>query len=346
MSARTRGIGALLALLAGCGSPSCAGRPPAPTDAGPPAAPPTSTTEAGTEDEVETKSDDTSPLAVRIEELRRGGRRQVPYLPPTEAEERAYRAWVAAVARAAASGAEPPREAPEGFTLQRVEDLWVLAEQGGRRRGAGVVVLRPGAAAPLLVEAPHSFFDQGTLPVALACFREHRARALLVNTVYRYRSREAAAGGDDAEERSKDVPSDVAHAPSSFFLAAHEALLALAPGAAALQLHGFDGARVQGVDLILSAAASNADVKSVAARVRAVLGDAPVRTFPDEVRVLGGVTNVEAQSSRRANAPFVHAEMSNALRRRLVHDAELRRRFVAALAPIAAASEGASGGDR
>ncbi len=42
---------------------------------------------------------------------------------------------------------------------------------------------------PLIVEAPHTFFDRGTLPVALAIFEAQRARALILNTSHRYGGR-------------------------------------------------------------------------------------------------------------------------------------------------------------
>ncbi len=70
-------------------------------------------------------------------------------------------------------------------------------------RRAAAVVLRVGAAVPLIVEAPHTFFDQGTLPVALAIFEAQRARALIVNTSHRYgggpNPRDASADDDGAE---------------------------------------------------------------------------------------------------------------------------------------------------
>jgi hypothetical protein len=272
-------------------------------------------------------SDGAPALAERLEALRKGGRHNVEYVPPGRDEEKEYGQWLLAVARAAIAGETPTAAPPPGFVLERVHDLWLLAEAPDRRRGAGAVAVRIGAAAPVLVEAPHTFFDMGTLPVALAAFDAGRCRALLVNTVYRYASGEPVGGDDDG---AVHAASDVAHAPSSFFLAAHRALLGLEPRPAAVQLHGFADQRAHGADVILSASATTAPLDAAGARLRSVLGDA-VRLFPAEVSVLGGLTNVQAAASRDAGAPFLHVEMSRTLRDRLTADEALRRRAGAAL---------------
>jgi hypothetical protein len=269
-------------------------------------------------------------LAARLEELRRGGRRDIPYRPPEPAEERAYSDWVLAVARAATAGEDPSAALPPpGFVLERIHDMWLLAEVHEQRRGAGAVVLRPGAASPVLVEAPHTFFDVGTLPIALAAFDAGRCRALLINTVHRYASRrgDVDTGSDDDDG---GVVSDVAHAPSSFFLAAHRVLLGSAPPLRTVQLHGFADDKAPGADLILSASGTGGPVDAVATRLREVLGEG-VRRYPQDVRILGGTKNVQAAASREAAAPFLHVEMSRSLRDRLVNDADLRRRVGAAL---------------
>ncbi|MGK3992954.1 hypothetical protein [Sorangium sp. So ce1024] len=146
-------------------------------------------------------------LGEQIAPLRKGGRRLIAE-PPDDAVDATYVAWVAA-AGLAARNQQPPPAPPPGFALRAIpgRDLWVLSEEvkdKERRRGAAAVVLRTGAAAPLLVEAPHTFFDRGTLPIALAVFEVQRARALLINTSHRYggRPKPGDAAGDDegAEE--------------------------------------------------------------------------------------------------------------------------------------------------
>ncbi|WP_437331573.1 hypothetical protein [Sorangium sp. So ce394] len=150
----------------------------------------------------------------QIAPLRKGGRHLIAE-PPNDAEEAAYIMWIAA-AGVAAQSRQPPPAAPPGFALRAVpgRDLWVLSEDDSRRRGAAAVVLRTGAAAPLIVEAPHTFFDQGTLPIALAIFEAQRARALIVNTSHRYGGgpKPSNAVGDDEGEGTGGASADEAAA--------------------------------------------------------------------------------------------------------------------------------------
>ena len=189
-------------------------------------------------------------LRSHIDDLRRGGRDRVAYAPPTPQEAAAYKSWVKRVALAAKLGAPMPSGAPPGFELEALSvapDLWLLAERDAARRGAGAVVLRRGDANNVVIEAPHTFFDQGTLPIALVAFDSQRARGLLVNTVHRFRAamtRAHGAEGDEDEPRAA-VSSDVAHAERSFFLDAHDALLETFPNAT-IQLTGLSRSGLRG----------------------------------------------------------------------------------------------------
>jgi len=266
-------------------------------------------------------------LRARLDELRRGGRDHVPYQPPTADEARLYGEWVRRMAEASRGGALPEEGAPPGFSVEvlpAAPRLWLLVEREGGRRGAGVVVLRRDDASDAMFEAPHTFFDQGTLPIAVVAFESQKARALVINTVHRF--------------RAEHLFSDVAHAQCSFFLAAHEAMLVTFSGLFCVQLHGFSDDAESGARVILSAAGSVARVP--AASVSAVVGDG-VRVYPDDIRKLGGMTNVQASASRRAGAPFLHVEMDRALRDRLVSDEALAARFAGAL--VAPVREGAPG---
>jgi hypothetical protein len=198
------------------------------------------------------------------------------------------------------------------------------------------IAIRAGRAREVAVEAPHTFFDRGTLPIAATAFEAMSARALLVNTVHRYSAlRERPEGmderGDEDEAAAKRSASDVAHAPSSFFQAAHEALLEGVPGIWAIQVHGFHDAAAPGVSVIVSAAGTRADAAGAASACRTRLGDDGVKAYPTEIGILGGLTNVQARSSARAGAPFYHVEIGRSLRDRLGADAAARRRFAEAL---------------
>ncbi|MDC0748204.1 hypothetical protein [Polyangium mundeleinium] len=192
-----------MTLLFGCGAPSCPKSPPAPA-----ACPPS---EAGAMmpqvDEGATKA-----LEERIAKLRKGGRRTVTYKAPTNEEERAYAAWVRDALVAATERKEPPKKAPEGFSLRVLGDVWLLEEARKKKRGAGAIVMRTGRARPILVEAPHTFYDAGTLPIALSVFDAQAARVLLINTVHRYIDKPADAAKDggtkDEKAASKDKDTD------------------------------------------------------------------------------------------------------------------------------------------
>jgi hypothetical protein len=287
-------------------------------------------------DAVEVEGD----LLGRIEPLREGGR-TLEVTPPDEAEERAFQAWVAATvtvaAGAQAKGGSPP--APPGFALTKIPELgvWLLSEDS-RRRGAGAIVLRVGAASPLLVEAPHTFFDQGTLPIAVTFFNVLRARALLVSTAHRYGGKPAPPGDEEegqgeggaAGKRRPPPPSDVAHAERSFFLAAHKALLEALPRPLTVQLHGYQDTSAPDVSAILSAAGTGAGLPALLDPLRAALPEDTIRAYPSEIRKLGGESNVQARASFQSGAPFYHIELSRSLRDRLIADAALRRRVATA----------------
>ncbi|MCC6556180.1 MAG: hypothetical protein IT372_24735, partial [Polyangiaceae bacterium] len=134
------------------------------------------------------EEDEEERVLARLEPRRKGGR-TLQVVPPDEAEERVHEAWILAAARAARRGGSPPA-APPGFKIAVIpgQSAWLLSE-GPERRGAGALVLRVGEAAPVLVEAPHTFFDQGTLQMAASTYAAQRARALLINTAHRYGGR-------------------------------------------------------------------------------------------------------------------------------------------------------------
>ena len=284
-------------------------------------------------------------LSAKLQELRRGGRDTVVYVAPSEEEAEAYRAWIRDAAGRASRGEAPPESAPPGFEIDRTSGgaaVWLLAEKAQHRRGAGAIALRVGPKpTPVIVEAPHTFFDAGTLPIAVAAFQRSGCRALLINTVHRYnpRLRGESSEGDGDEDGTQVSAADVAHTARSFFLVAHEELQAVFPRAIAVQLHGFRDEVERGASVIVSAAGTRTVVGPIASSLRAVLGAPSVRVFPDDVRVLGGTTNVQARASVRSGALFVHVELSKTFRDTLVADARARDRFIdGLLAPLAPAA--------
>jgi len=319
---RARPIFLCAAILGACSRPSACARvggasAPEPSASKNPNATPPGDPESAVIDAVRTK---------------RGGA-GVSYIAPSEAELVAFGAWARALARAAPAGAPPTTPPPQGFVLETPPDgSWWLAEAPGQRRGSGLVVIRPGRAGKVLIEAPHTFFDVGTLEVAITSFEILSARALLVNTVRRSQSDDGDLDTDDRARiaRSGEADSDLAHAPESFFTTAHVELLSEQPDLT-IQLHGFRDDRLPDVDVVLSRAGTNARLESVAAALRALLGAGRVVIYPEETKHFGAMTNVQAGRSVAAGAPFIHVEMSRSLRDQLKQGSVLRRRFAEAL---------------
>jgi len=272
-----------------------------------------------------------SRLRREIEQLRQGGKSRVVYRAGSKEELDRYAGWVDAQLRWATRGTGSEVAAPAGFRLLQLDGtVSLLAEELDQKRGAGVVVLRRGAAQSWVIEVPHSFFDEGTLEIGLNAFAWSQARALLVNTVHRYRSRGSdAPDGADSEEDGA-AASDVAHAEASFFLTTHAACVDGLGDVGVVQLHGFSDASAPSADLVLSAAGSNADPAPVERALERALG-IRVAVYPTEIKKLGGTKNQQARYSIAARRPFLHVEMSRSLRKRLNNDPEELQRFVAAL---------------
>lgn len=206
-----------------------------------------------------------------------------------------------------------------------------LIEPPGEVRGAGAYVFRVGAGPriadpPVVLQAPHAYFDHGTGRVAVGMFfgaRDGpRARALFVNTVQRYRR-----GEPDPQS-----PADVCHRPEHLFTRATLRAVEALGGGRIIQLHGFEDAGVsRDVDVILSAGAKTPAppaLGAAAARVRAVFDG--VRLYPDQIDLLGGTTNAQARALA-GRAGFVHVELSPAARAALRRSPPLRHRLAAAL---------------
>jgi hypothetical protein len=273
-----------------------------------------------------------SKLRREIEPLRQGGKTKVIFRAASNEELQSYRGWVDGYLGWALKGAPPSVTAPPGFRLLElpgVADL--LAEEASQKRGAGLLVLRGGQAQPWVLEVPHSFFDEGTLEIGLNAFVWRRARALLINTVHRYRAL-ATAPGDESPDSDEDATSssDVAHAESSFYLTAHQACVDALGDVGVVQLHGFSDSSAPKADLVLSAAGSRANPAPIAQALERAVGSR-VAVYPTDIRKLGGTRNVEAHYSIALGRPFLHVEMSKSLRRQLTTDPDQLRRFVDAL---------------
>lgn len=238
-----------------------------------------------------------APLQGAYRSAREYDRAGFRYSAPDAAQLERARRLFATLARDLAPGAPPASlvaQAQEaGFALLHGRDergeVWIVRELGGARAGAGFYALRAGGL-PVCVQAPHTFFDQGTGEIALATFSALGASCLCTNTVHR-----------------REV--DVAHAERSVFLAATEGLLE-ARGWPLVQLHGFGRASLpRGVAAVVSEGRGRT---GAGARLQQALRLAAGRVllYPRDTLELGGTTNVEGARARNAGVPFVHVEMS------------------------------------
>ncbi len=242
--------------------------------------------------------------------------------PTPEAFEQARKAFLALF-----EGRRIPCDTLEslGFRVIRMplkNQSWVLIEDV-RHRGAGLFAVRwpiRRQGVPLLLQAPHSFFDRYTRELAAQWMQEGGFAAVAWNTAHRYQ----LDGGR----------SDVAHQDISFFQAFMLAFAQANPSGGVIQLHGFSSAKRRQVDaasadVILSNGTLHASV--IIKRIDACLDDLLVgasRVFPDEVGELGATSNRNARALRAMGfVGFVHVEMSLSLRKKLSDVWFMRNRF-------------------
>ncbi len=254
------------------------------------------------------------------------------YAPASGERATAFERWLDHLALSVADRQLPQLAPPNGFAGELTEagQVWLLGEVRGTNTGAGAVALRVAARNEVIVQAPHTFFDEGTLPLAVTVFDELGARALMINTVHR-----AGSAGDKgarlARVRAGDAPADLAHLADSLYQRAHLTLTQRWKDAKVIQLHGFRDEQVPGVSIIVSASRTQWDPAPVARALSDVFGAGSARTYPQEVKKLGGTTNVQARSDVRVGREFLHLEISTSLRKRLERQPSLRREFALAL---------------
>lgn len=228
------------------------------------------------------------------------------------------------------------RQATIELDGQRVQ-LWVVSEPADDRRGRGTYVMRLGPLArdgvELLLQAPHDRFDKRTGALALRLLLEGDAgsvRAVFINSAHRYRQL------DGSRERRKPAeanPADPAHNPEHP-LARTTARVLEQSELVVVQLHGFARSAEAGdPDLIVSSGVVRPHRVSAAMveRLRVAMPEHPCGHHGIDTDRLGGRRNVQGRAARAARRCFVHLELSEQLRTRLLDDRDLRRRFASAL---------------
>jgi len=264
-----------------------------------------------------------------LEHTRDGGLDPDRYVVPSEAERKSIREAVTILMNGGANAIAraTPHATAASFEVVEVPEVEaLLLREKGKKRGGGAYLIRPGSNARLHVQAPHTFYDEGTLPLACELFARSRAAVLFINTSHRYKSAPQTPGGH--------FPADVAHARDSLFQAATEGLLRAHPKATVLQVHGF-GEREGGSGAIVLSAGVKTPGTPVVSRVATALSrviDGGVLRFPEDHGELGATTNVQGAIVRESGGTFLHMEMAAPLRRDLLGNPNVRANVLATLA--------------
>jgi hypothetical protein len=265
-------------------------------------------------------------------EARRDGTLPNRFVVPRDDERAQMKAIVASLLATDSAGLASVRAdaARIGFELLDAEaapGVVVLREIEGQRRGGGAYLVRLRSASRLVVQAPHTFYDEGTLPLACDLFQRAQARALFINTVHRYKGAPADANGQH--------PSDVAHAPRTLFQSATEGALDAVKDLAVLQLHGF-ATREPRARAVVSTGEKRAGSTFLVTAAKALEDEVgkPVLRYPDDTSELGATTNVQGMIVRAAGGRFLHIEMDEGLRRDLAADTALRARAFGAITRV------------
>ena len=212
-----------------------------------------------------------------------------------------------------------------GFRLLRVgegrSEALILVEPPKQKRGWGCYVICPQRLPGMVLQAPHSYADRYTDHIALRLFADGEFAAAAWNTVPR-----------------KTV--DVAHTPNHPFSAFTRALIRAHPESWVVQVHGFSQDKRQTVagnsaDLIVSdgTRAPSRTIRRLAVMLQSDFPYGQIQLFPTEVQELGATRNTQGELLRQTGSThFMHLEMSQDLRLRLVNDPHARRLLLKNLA--------------
>lgn len=187
-----------------------------------------------------------------------------------------------------------------------VEEFYVLKERKGMYYGRGIYVVRcERNARPICIQAPHSFFDQKTLPIAFELFKQSRARFFMTNTLHRYKARSGEVPGSDMEH-----PADCAHNKRLLFQAVTEGIFTGSPTTLFVQIHGFKKRGEDDFDMIVS----TGDKKDfyLADRLVKLLKQLPFKigVYGRDAHRLGALSNVQGRFINLHKGNFLHIENS------------------------------------
>ncbi|MBL8609419.1 MAG: hypothetical protein JNL38_18960 [Myxococcales bacterium] len=291
----------------------------------PPTAPTPNTATTATDPPSAGMGDESMRCPKILVDARRDGATPDRFVPATDAEISAIRRAMEALLANQRKAAQD-EAAKVGFKVEDVPEMKgvVALVENGRARGGGAYLVRVGSTSPLVVQTPHTFFDEGTFPLGCDFFERSGARALFLNTVHRYKGAAKTARGEH--------PADVAHAPATLFQAATEGAVTALKTPTVIQLHGFAGREVASRAVVSTGerkGGSALTAEVARALAGAVGGD--VLRYPEDTKELGATTNVQGALVRSRGGRFIHIEMSSDLRKELVRDEALRKKAFSAI---------------
>jgi hypothetical protein len=196
----------------------------------------------------------------------------------------------------------------------------LVRESARHRHGRGFYAFCPHASRSIVLQAPHSMYDQHTGRICADLFLDGDILAAGWNTLHRSHV-------------------DVAHTPDTVFGSFTEGVARGRGGSLFVQVHGFTTSKrttraAARADLIVSNGTRHPDAWCQAAvtNLRIWLPGSQTSLFPTEVNELGGTSNVQAAILHRSpEASFLHLEISQTLRRTLRSDTKIRQQFCKAL---------------
>ncbi len=161
------------------------------------------------------------------------------------------------------------------------DEVWIVREAPGYRRGRGVYAIRPRPMLPLVIQAPHGFYDEHTREICADLAGQPEVAAAAWNTVHR-------------------SVVDTAHVQQHYFNAFTRAVAGALPGSVFVQLHGFTQAgRRTAAGASAEMIVSNGShyptrfTWQVVHRIQDAFPDVAVRLYPSTVQELGATTNVQ-----------------------------------------------------
>jgi hypothetical protein len=204
------------------------------------------------------------------------------------------------------------------------------------RQGRPVWAIRLGdEGSPVVLEAPHAYFDLDTLKEGRMLFEALSARALLVSGTHRCANDLASScsgrtGVCSDEGRQPYRNSDMAHRTDTLFQAVHRAITEQWSQTTVISLHGFTDTGVSLSDGTTEPTTADSTVARMASALESEFSDADITVCNDypgatrEVRLCGstnvqgrhlnGSTDACSTRASQAGGRFIHVEQSRTIR--------------------------------